>query len=466
MVAGVGVFSSCFFILPYARAAERSYSYDSIVYEIKVNRDTTVDITERQIFNYVGNYHAATRDISLQKLNAITDIQVIDGATGQPFEYSRWRLNKLDPTSWGKFTYYLSTTGGREVEWYYNLADTTHEWIIKYRAHGALAFYRDHDELYWNLLTAYEAPIKQVSATIFLPENNFPLSVFRLTPYSSLVESRALIQDNRTFYAGAQDVPPYGQVTFALGWPKGLVTESAFWSKWLKSNWGNLLAILTVVIGFLFGFLFWLKKEKLNQGRGAIVPQYSPPEKLKPAMAEVIIKEKITSRAWPATIIDLAVRGHLKIIEERGWFRHDYRLQKMITNSAENDLEDYEREFLDILFSDRETFSTKELRRGGAKVRQKLSRNLIHLREKLYKETALDTKAYEVGPAGEYRFDLMVVGSAIATFALFGFSRSLAVIFPTIYQLVIFLWAIFITYFLLRSFIKYEARLSRGGADS
>ena len=66
---------------------------------------------------------------------------------------------------------------------------------------------------------------------------------------------------------------------------------------------------------FCIWFNLLVEDEKFNQGLGTIVPQYEPPEKLKPAMAEVIIKERITGKgAWSATIIDLAVRGYVILL--------------------------------------------------------------------------------------------------------------------------------------------------------
>ena len=125
-----------FFFLPQLTLA-KSYQYDSILINIQVNKDSTFDVEERQIFNYNGVFNKGWRSIPLNKISAISDIQIIDGETGKPLIYSSKKLDKLNPLSWGKFTSYKEG-GNQNIEWYYNLADTTYEWIIKYKVHGGI----------------------------------------------------------------------------------------------------------------------------------------------------------------------------------------------------------------------------------------------------------------------------------------------------------------------------------------
>ncbi len=443
-------------------AQVKSYSYQAINFDIRVNQDSTFDVTERQTFDYRGSFHAATRDIPLRLVGSITDVQVIDGATSAPLQFSAKHLDKLDPNSWGKYTRYRS--GGTEhIEWYYNLADTTHEWIIKYQVHGGLSFYRDHDELYWNLFTDYQVPINQVEARVTLPPNQFSLATdyFKATAYASSVQAVGQAVDNQTFLFTASNLGPREKLTIAAGWPKGLVSEQSYWLDWLKINWAYFLALLIALGSFIYGLVFWLKHEKFNQGRGTIVAQYEPPEKLKSAMVEVIIKEKITDKAWSATIIDLAVRGYVKIEEEKTrWFnfgRRDYLVLKL-KSFDDPALEDYEKEFLGLLFSGGERFSTKELHQSGNEKKRSFSLQLIALKTKLYKETELDTGAYEVGVNKESKLKLTII------LTIFGLIFLAFFVGPYLDFQFYFLFAtIILCVAVLASFVRYEARLSKAG---
>ena len=149
--------------------AGRSYSYPSIDAAMRINRDTTFLVEERQTFEYHGEYHQGLRNIPMNKIDAITDIEVLDGMTNQPLTYSPSQLDKTQADSWGRYTTY-KRNGEMNIEWYYDTHDTTHTWILRYVVHGGLSFYNDHDELYWNILTSYDAPIGRASVNIILPE--------------------------------------------------------------------------------------------------------------------------------------------------------------------------------------------------------------------------------------------------------------------------------------------------------
>ena len=64
-------------------AENRSYYYDRIDATIRVNRDSTLTVEERQIYNYTGKYTVGLRSISLDKLGSVTDVEVFDGETGE-----------------------------------------------------------------------------------------------------------------------------------------------------------------------------------------------------------------------------------------------------------------------------------------------------------------------------------------------------------------------------------------------
>jgi uncharacterized membrane protein YgcG len=300
-----------------SKAYAKEYSYDLITTFINVNADSTFDVEEQQIYNYTGNYNQGWRSVSLNKTDGISDIQVLDGQTGEPLIYSSSRLDKLSPSSWGKFTYYKSN-GEEDIEWYYNLSDTKHKWVIRYKVHGGIGFLSNSDELYWNLFSSYDVPIKKALAYVKLPDGidskDVTMEEFRT---GSLLSAHSFLSNGKTIYFEAYDFNPREVFTVKIGWPKGFVSESAYWMDFLKIYGLYVLAALITLINLLFIFFHWFFREKYKKGKGTIIPQYAPPENLKPAMAEVIIKEGITDKAWSATVIDLAVRGYIKIKEDK-----------------------------------------------------------------------------------------------------------------------------------------------------
>ncbi|MGH7241065.1 MAG: DUF2207 domain-containing protein, partial [Candidatus Saccharimonadales bacterium] len=92
------------------------------------------------------------------------------------------------------------------------------------------------------------------------------------------------------------------------------------------------------------------------KGRGTIVPEYAPPDDLKPAEIDVILHNKLGNNAISATIIDLAIRKYIKIEEAEtkgllGGKGKTYNFVRLAMPAA-GALTDYEAEIFDGLFSD------------------------------------------------------------------------------------------------------------------
>lgn len=305
---------SFFIFTPFAEA--KSYYYDSINSKIQINKDSTFDVEEKIAYNFNGNFHAADRIIPLNKISAITDIEVIDANTGKQLKYvsSYKRLNELDSSNWESFVYFKEN-GRQIIDWYFNLSDTKHEWIIKYKIHGGIGFFNNYDELYWNLFSSYDVPVSKSEAYVYLPQS-VNVKNLEVNFYANIKTISFRIIDGKTFYYSAENIPPHQSLTIYAGWPKGIVDQSAYWKDFVKIYWGYLLGAFVVLLSILGGGFYWYLTEVHNTGRGTIIPQYEPPQNLRPAMAEVIMREKITDKSWPATVVDLAVRGYVRIKED------------------------------------------------------------------------------------------------------------------------------------------------------
>ncbi|MEK7118088.1 MAG: DUF2207 domain-containing protein, partial [Patescibacteria group bacterium] len=391
--------------------------------------------------------------IPLKGVSSISDIEVTDGEGNTPLLYSSSRLDKNDPASFGRYTTFIEQ-GSQNIEWYYNLADTSHAWILSYKLHGAIAFYNDHDEFYWNLFTDYTVPVKDVSGELVLPKKvpdmrNLTSAIYVDAPGERL-ESGGFSADQKFNFYGS-GFPPKGMFTIAVGWPKGVVAYSGYVKDSMQSLWGFGLGGIAILLALLWVFYIQYLVPKRG-GRGTIIAEYAPPEDLPPAEAELLIKEKLTGKAWPATVVDLAIRGYLTIEEQlsfsfgktagmvlytvifgalslltfdavrdsfaeyyvllvwpllffgflwkatmnwRGLFSSkEYILHlKEFQSRPGDELEEYEQEFLKILFMNGDIFSTKHLKSSRAKA-QAFGIKMLALSAKLYKETEDDTAAY------------------------------------------------------------------------
>ncbi len=379
----------------------RSYNYDFVSVSIKINEDSTFDVEESLVFNYQGSYHSAWRSIPFRKIDAITDISVWDGAVNQPLDYSSKKLDKLNPQSWGKYTYFREG-GAQNIEWYYDLANTRHIWNLRYKVHGGIAFGKNADRLYWNIFTDYDMPVNLSIVTVELPRQVNRDSVLYYayrnhdSPISQSYDAGIFSFSSASFY-------PKEAFTIDVSWPKGLVSQGAYWRDFAKIYYGYIGGAIALLLAFGVGFWFWLKREKLPKGRGTIVPQYEPPQHLPPAMAEVITKEKLTPKGLAATIIDLAVRGYVKIEEDKRkilfFSTFDYVIKKL-GDFDSSDLQDYEKKYLKMLFDGSNEFSTKKLKNNRGQARE-LYEKTKKLKYEIYKETQIETEAFEISPLEE-----------------------------------------------------------------
>ncbi len=220
----------------------RTYHYAAIEQTYVVNKNSTVDVTETQTFEYVGQFHRGRRWIPIDKLRAIDNISVVDGESLVPLVFSSTTLSKDDPQSWGKYTYYVENNVLR-IEWYFNLHDTTHRFTFHYRLHGAAGFYDKYDGLYLDLVTNYEAPIDMLTASIVLPQP-VPKDGMSGILYGNAIAptspENAVISDGKINFTH-RNVAPHEQITIATRWPKRTVSFMSYIQDFLgRIRWLNL----------------------------------------------------------------------------------------------------------------------------------------------------------------------------------------------------------------------------------
>lgn len=339
----------------------RHYDYANIAVTYAVQKDSTVVVTEQQTYDFTGSYNQGERIIPHKGSGAITAVSVADSATGQPLTFAGSRaLDKTNPRNWGKYT--VTNSGGNTViDWYYNLADTTHTWVLSYTLHGAITFAKDHDELYWNLFDSYTVPVLQTSATVVLPEaDTQPTATFYVNGEHSVVSERP---DDRTFHFAASNFAPGEAATVAVGWQKGMVTEQSYWLDFAFLYWQYLLAALLFAGSLLYALLYRAWTHPNRSGR-TVIAAYEPPQNFDPMLAAGLL-QRYSQKMTAAEIVSLAVRGYLTIQElpHHALRKQQYELTRTSLSTAA--LPKHEQTLLEGLFPSGTTFySTEEASRS------------------------------------------------------------------------------------------------------
>ena len=190
---------------------------------------------------------------------------------------------------------------------------------IAYRASNAVRFFKDHDEFYWNVTgNDWKVPIDEASAFVSLPSaaaGQFKAQAFTGAFGARGKDAASSIEGSNITFETADPLPPRSGLTVDIYIPKGILKQPSWFTRYfLWFIGGNPIALLPVwAFAVMFG-LWWWKGRDADPGM-SVAPVYEPPKGLTPAEAGTLLADAIESRDITSTLIDLAVKGYLKIVE-------------------------------------------------------------------------------------------------------------------------------------------------------
>ena len=207
-----------------------------------------------------------------------------------------------------------------------NVAVGEHRYVIRYRTTRQVGRFKDYDELYWNVTgNGWVFPIDVAEARIHLPH---PVKFGQRAVYTGSQGSDdhfAEIIEEKPGEVAFRTTNPLGSyqgLTVAVAFPKGLVAEANESTRlgWWLSDYGPPAVGIAALLGLLgYYFIAW-KRAGRDPRAGTVVPLFSPPDDLSPAAMRYIVKMGSDNRAFAAALVDMGVRGHIKLSEEEGGF--------------------------------------------------------------------------------------------------------------------------------------------------
>jgi uncharacterized membrane protein YgcG len=107
-----------------------------------------------------------------------------------------------------------------------------------------------------------------------------------------------------------------------------------------------------------FYFIAWQRAGR-DPRPGTIVPLFTPPDDLGPAAMRYLVEMDADNRSFAAALVDMGVRGHVRIVEEEGgWLSADTRTIERLASSTP--LPDEEQAALAQLVSTGQTIEMKQ----------------------------------------------------------------------------------------------------------
>ncbi|MFP5330557.1 MAG: DUF2207 domain-containing protein [Alphaproteobacteria bacterium] len=240
-----------------------------------------------------------------------------------------------------------------------------HRYVIRYTTTRQIGRFPEFDELYWNATgNGWMFPIDVAEARIRLPSPAaFVQSAVYTGPQGSTESNAEVVsqQPGEIVFRTTWPLGPYEGLTVAAAWPKGVIgepDESTRLGWWLADNGPPAVGGLGLAALLAFYLVAWHRAGR-NPRPGTVVPLFAPPDELSPAAIRYIAEMDADNRSFAAALVDMGVRGHVRIVEQDGgWLSKDRRFIERLASS--NPLPDEEQDALAELVSTGETIEMKQ----------------------------------------------------------------------------------------------------------
>jgi len=359
---------SLFFLVVSAQtvfAAEKINSFGS---EINIQKDAWVLVSEKIVYDFEeGQKHGIIRESPVvyknqkgESFGVDFEVLSVSDEKGNNYQFTKGREGESVKIKIGDPK--ILVTGVKT-------------YIINYKIKGAITYFSDHDELYWNVTgNGWSVPIGQAIANVLLP-----LEVKEGTKticYTGKKDSTAKncqvvwSRPNSVVISSDRQLLSGEGLTFAVSFPKNIVAQVEP-KKIVSSPFPIIILGLISFISFFYYVVspfvliyLWLKFGRDPKTQKPVSAWYDPPKdkegrKLSPALVGTLVDESADEKDLVATIVDLARRGYLKIKEED----KDFLLIKRKEFKEDLGLLEYEKDLLSAIFADKDQVLTKTLKK-------------------------------------------------------------------------------------------------------
>lgn len=324
-----------------------------------VDKNGGVVVTERIQLEFTGTFNGIYRTIPVEypgprgtnytlflKVVAVTD------ESGRSLKYESKRSG-----AYRKLKIYVP-----------GATDTTKTVLITYSAPNATRFFDDHDEFYWNVTgNDWPVPIDHASATVQFPStvNGLRAQAFTGVYGSHDQEGSAKVDGTRAEFETTSPLAMRGGLTLDVYLPKGQLEPPSSLAKaiwFIKGNPGVFIPFWAFVVMFLL----WRWKGKDPDPGISVAPMYEPPKDMTPAEVGTLIDDTTDPRDITSTLVDLAVKGYVKIkeTEPHGFVfkTKDYQLDLLKSREKWSSLASHEQVMLENVFGSSDTTTLSSLK--------------------------------------------------------------------------------------------------------
>ena len=303
-------------------------------------------------------------------------------------------------------------------------------YVITYTSNNVVRFFDTHDEWYWNVNgTQWQQPVSLLTARIHIPNNLATALKTDKVCYTGVEGSKdsncnwAVTQtgsETLLTLTTTKELSAGETATFVLAFNKGTFSPipMTFWEKHghaIGLSCGIAGILLIPIVTFIILFKKWWKYGRDPKGRGTIIPEYQAPKDLSVLGSSAIYSESVATNAFSAQIVDLAIKGYIRI-EETVKDKLIGKLQQYslsLLKLADNKLSDEEKSLLEGIFTGQPVGSNipmTDLKNKFYKQVSEISKSLMD---------GLTTKGYFVKNPQKVKIIYIIAGIAMIMFGFF-----------------------------------------------
>ncbi|HPZ81493.1 MAG TPA: DUF2207 domain-containing protein, partial [Candidatus Atribacteria bacterium] len=373
------------FLLP-PLSFSKSYFHPSINQSFVLQENGDVEVEEERYFSFSGSFSWAQLTVHLRGVEDIDFSGVWSIETGEslPFQIKK-------------------EANGKSIKWFYRAEDETKGFKIKYTLRQGVRRYRDVAEFYWKVLEDEHAEVKDLQTSFFLPQASpgllklfvharvepgkivfspdYKRVDFYLSsiPSDTFVEARLLLEPHIFPLLPLLAENRYEKI---LQEEEKLISEGSQISRW--TMFFSLLLVGGGVFYIILFFYYYFRYGREPQVDYEREYEQEPPRDISPSLLGSILNQEgastqVMSRAFLATILDLARRGYLEVEEKEEKKligKKDYLnfvfTGKELSPQKDDVLLPLEREVLDLLHhisKDGKNVSTLDIEEWGREFR-------------------------------------------------------------------------------------------------
>ena len=359
------------FLVPPVMAVEKITSFES---EIIVQKDATVLVTETIIYDF-GNEgrHGIFREIPIiyknkdgKKFKIDFQLISIKNEEGISYQYKQAKKGENISLKIGDPDKYVT---GEKI------------YVISYKLSGVITYFSDHDEFYWNVTgNNWPVPIDFTQAVVTLSQEvSGNIKAICYTGRSGSQKQNCqfnLELPNKIVFVTTKSLSSFEGLTTVASFPKNIVAYVELKEAGLSFSVKILLTIIATGYYLVAPFsilYFWLKYGRDPKVGKPVTAWFNPPKdkknkKLSVAEVGTLVDEYANEKDLSATIIDLAIRGYLKI-KQKG---KEFTLIKTKDFVKDGSLKSHEKTMLKFFFKDKDETSSKILKKNFYKTSKKV----------------------------------------------------------------------------------------------